>query len=388
MSDTKTNDDELLQAFVRLNLTKGVGCTLSSRLIDAFPDIVSIFNRSVYELTKINRLSANIAGEIKNERNATRAKDEIKLAEENNIKILHRNDVNYPLNFALQSFVSEDAPIVLYVQGDVIEEDKLSIGIVGMRNPSFQGMECTKYFAGQLVQSGFTIVSGFARGIDIIAHESAINAGGRSLAFIGSGLLDVYPPENRDFIKEITSSGAIISEFPLKTPPDASNFPRRNRLIAAMSLGTLVIEAGLRSGALITARLAAEYGREVFAMPGRYNDPNSLGCNMLIQDGVKMVLKTEDILSELPAQWVNTEKTSLAAKSKRKVDLFGQLESQDGSLDETQKKLLEIITTEPLHIEKIASVLNLKSPQVLASLVMLEIKGLVKQLAGKFFVKI
>ncbi|MCD4656332.1 MAG: DNA-processing protein DprA [Planctomycetes bacterium] len=270
----------------------------------------------------------------------------------------------------------------------MIEEDKLSIGIVGMRNPSFQGMECTKYFAGQLVQSGFTIVSGFARGIDIIAHESAINAGGRSLAFIGSGLLDVYPPENRDFIKEITSSGAIISEFPLKTPPDASNFPRRNRLIAAMSLGTLVIEAGLRSGALITARLAAEYGREVFAMPGRYNDPNSLGCNMLIQDGVKMVLKTEDILSELPAQWVNTEKTSLAAKSKRKVDLFGQLESQDGSLDETQKKLLEIITTEPLHIEKIASVLNLKSPQVLASLVMLEIKGLVKQLAGKFFVKI
>ncbi len=388
MSDTEINKDELLQAFVRLNLTKGVGCILASRLINEFPDVVSIFDRSVYELTQIKRISANIANEIKDDRNASCAKDEIKLAKDNNIRILHRLDPLFPLNFTLQSFVAEDAPIVLYIQGDVIEDDKLSIGIVGMRNPSYQGKECTKYFAGQLVESGFTIVSGFASGVDIIAHESAINAGGRSLAFIGSGLLDVYPPENRGFIKEITSSGAIISEFPLKTPPEAGNFPRRNRLIAAMSLGTLVIEAGERSGALITARLASEYGREVFAMPGRYDDPRALGCNKLIQDGVKLVLKTEDILNELPAQWVNTAKTEVASKSKRKKDLFGQIEEHDGSLDETQKKLLAVITTEPLHIEQLASELSLKSHEILASLVMLEIKGLIKQLAGKFFVKI
>ena len=389
MEKKNINSEELLQAYVRLNLTKGVGCVIATRLIREYPDVFSIFSRSVDELKQIKGIGNNAALEIKNDKYLNLAKKEIELARKNNIKILHRDMPEFPLNFALQSIVAEDAPIILYVSGDVTEADKLSIGIVGMRNPSYHGIESTKFFAGQLAESGFTVVSGFARGVDIAAHEAAINAGGRTLAFIGSGLLDVYPPENRSFIKQIVNSGALISEFPLFTPPEVGNFPRRNRLIAAMSLGVLVIEAPEKSGSLITARLASEYGREVFALAGRYDDPNKIGCNRLIQDGAKMVLSTEDILNELPAEWVDTGKTLKAAVKKREKDLFGDDKAENsGSLDETQKKLLSILSTEPMHIDKISSELKLKSPETLSSLVMLEINGLVKQLAGKFFVKV
>jgi DNA processing protein len=218
-------------------------------------------------------------------------------------------------------------------------------------------------------------VSGLARGIDSIAHHSALKEGGRTLAVFGSGLDVIYPPENEKLAGKITASGAIISEFFLGTKPEAPNFPRRNRLISGLSLGVVIVEAGEKSGALLTAACALEQNREVFAIPGNLGSKNSEGTNALIKQGAKLVTRVEDILEELKITGHGDKSAAV------------QTEPDLSRLSETEKDIFKLISDEPNHIDKIAGLASLRLPQVLSTLLSLELKGLVKQLSGKMFVR-
>lgn len=220
---------------------------------------------------------------------------ESELAAKHKIRILSINDSAYPES--LKNIYGP--PKILYVKGELKKEDALGIAIVGSRLASGYGLTQAEKFGFELARLGITVISGLARGIDTKAHLGALKAGGRTIAVLGSGLLNIYPPENKNLSDKISCLGAVISEYPLNTKPLAENFPRRNRIISGLSLGVVVIEAGKRSGALITARCALEQGREVFSLPGKLDSENSFGTNELIKDGAKMTTSVEDILEEL-----------------------------------------------------------------------------------------
>ncbi|MCL4728960.1 MAG: DNA-processing protein DprA, partial [Planctomycetes bacterium] len=221
---------------------------------------------------------------------------EIAKAAEHGVNFVQIEDASYPE--ALKRIT--DPPLLLYVKGTLVREDALAVAIVGSRNASVYGTSQAARFARDFGTRRITVVSGLARGIDTSAHRAALEAGGRTLAVVGSGLADIYPPENARFVDEIASNGAALSEFPLYTPGVARNFPQRNRIIAGLALGVLVIEAGLKSGSLITARLAAEQGREVFALPGKVDHELSQGAHKLIKDGAALVEGPEDVYAGLP----------------------------------------------------------------------------------------
>ena len=246
---------------------------------------------------------------------------------------------------------------------------------MGSRSASVYGKRITERIGRELAKNGITVVSGLARGIDSIAHLSALKEGGRTLAVFGSGLDVIYPPENQKLAEKITGSGAIISEFLLGTKPEAPNFPRRNRLISGLSLGVVIVEAGEKSGALLTAACALEQNREVFAIPGNLDSKNSEGTNALIKQGAKLVTRVEDILEELKI----TRKGDRTPLAPPEQDL--------SQLTDTEKRIFSLISDEPHHIDKIASLTSLGVPQALSTLLSLELKGLVKQLSGKMFVR-
>ncbi len=211
-----------------------------------------------------------------------------------NLNVLTRQDDEYPQN--LKNILYP--PIVLYVKGRLKPQDCNSIAIVGSRLASFYGLSCAEKLAGELANYGLTVVSGMARGIDTASHRGALKQNGRTIAVIGSGFNRIYPPENKGLCEEIAGSGAVISEFPIDTPPEKENFPRRNRIISGLSLGVVVVEAARNSGALITADFALEQGREVFALPGKVDSSTSFGTNELIKQGAKLVSCVDDIIEE------------------------------------------------------------------------------------------
>lgn len=260
-------------------------------------------------------------------------------------------------------------PPFLFVRGALDPEDALAITIVGSRRPSPYGVKTAGRLAGDLAARGVTVVSGFARGIDTAAHRGALEASGRTVAVLGSGVDVIYPPENRGLVEAVTRQGAVISEFPTGTPPLAPHFPRRNRVIAGMSLGAVVVEATEKSGALITAGYAGEFGREVFAVPGNVTSPVSGGTNRLIQDGAKLVRGWEDVVGELPESWRRCLRPVAAAP--RPV-----AEGPEGTL-------LELLSDEPVPIDALVRSSGLPSGQVAALLVSLQLKGLVRQLPGQ-----
>jgi DNA processing protein len=268
-----------------------------------------------------------------------------------------------------------DPPVVLFVKGEFQAHDETAIAVVGTRAPTEYGKLTAERLTAALVNRGMTIVSGLARGIDTIAHQTALKSGGRTVAVLGSGLDMIYPPENRRLAQEITPHGVIISEYFFGAKPDASNFPRRNRIISGLAPGTLVIEAGETSGALITASAALEQGREVFAVPGSILSPKSLGPNRLIQDGAKLVTSVDDILAELPPQLDMFSKTPAVA-------------SPAIHLTENEQKVLNLLSHEPVHIDQLARQTSMPASQLLAILLDLEFKYALKQLPGKFFIKL
>ena len=275
-----------------------------------------------------------------------------------------------------------DPPLVLYIRGAFQPADHLALAVVGSRKPSNYGKAMTQRFSTELVQHGFTVVSGLARGIDSIAHQSTLQAGGRTLAVLGSGINVIYPPENSRLVETISDHGAVLSEFPLDTKPDRWNFPRRNRIISGLSLGTLVVEAAVNSGALLTARHALEQGREVFAVPGRVDVPSSQGTHKLIKSGAKLVEGIDDILEEFP----DIVQSSPAPPPALAITHNMTPSPADLSADEA--RLLALLHPEETHIDRLIRLSQLPAQVVASILVTLELRGLIRQFPGKFFARL
>ena len=265
---------------------------------------------------------------------------------------------------------TEDSPPLLFVRGEIREEDRFAVAIVGSRKATPYGKLAAERLSSELSESGFTIVSGMARGIDTAAHTASIASGGRTIAVLGSGVDRAYPPENRGLMEKIASSGYVVSAFLCGTEPNRENFPRRNRLISGLSMGVVVVEAAEGSGALITAGSALEQNREVFAVPGNITSRTSAGTNGLIKKGATLIQKTDDIIEELAPML----RGFLRTKGKVKVEIT-----------EEEKRLCDILTGEPLHIDTLSRELSLSPAQALATLLGLEIKGIVRQADGKRF---
>ncbi|MCD8350119.1 MAG: DNA-processing protein DprA [Planctomycetaceae bacterium] len=285
---------ELTENLIRLRTVQGVGNAIIWRLLRHFGDSDRILGASEQELCAVKGVSPALAGRI------ARAglydpRDEMDKAVRAGVDIIPYDDAGYPMPLRHMF----DPPVVLYVRGRLIPEDGVAVGIVGTRHNSRYGKENALNLSAALARGGFTIVSGLARGVDTFAHTGALQAGGRTIGVLGCGFDHMYPEENRDLALEMTHSGAVVTEFSMATSPSRDTFPVRNRIIAGLSMGLLVVEAPLRSGSLITARLANEIGRTVFAVPGRMDDARSEGCNRLIRDGAVMVLGVDDIFREL-----------------------------------------------------------------------------------------
>ena len=366
MMDTKVPD---LYDILYLLTIPNIGPARIRKLLQVFEGIDQIRKVPVQKLMQVEGIDLKLAEYIKKGGEAEIARQQIDLIKKNEIKYLLLWDKNYP---SLLKHIP-DAPVILFYRGEVKELHKKSIAIVGTRSPSSYGKMVATDLVCQLVGRGITIVSGMARGIDSIAHQLAIRNGGETLAVLGSGVDQCYPPENRELYREITKHGAILSEYFIGTGPDAINFPKRNRIISGLSLGTVVIEAGERSGALITAVNALNQNREVFAVPGNINNPKSQGCNLLIKQGAKLVQSVSDILEEI---------------GELRLSFSQPAKTIPANLQPLEKKILENLNSDPKHIDRLVLDLNESPSAVLAGLLTLELLGLVQQLAGKMFIRL
>jgi DNA processing protein len=297
--------------WLALNLTSGVGSTLFKRLLDRFKTPEAVFRAPVKELLKIEGLGEKVAEEIRKGPLEKAVEKELKLLKEIGGTIITLEDEAYPERLKA---IYDPSPL-LYVRGELKKEDALAISIVGSRKTSPYGRWITEKVSQDLARHGVTIVSGMARGIDSVAHWGAISGGGRTLAVLGCGVDVIYPRENRNLFGQIIDHGAILSEFPMGSPPEGSHFPKRNRMISGLSLGVVVVQADTGSGSLITAGYALEQGREVFAIPGNVGAEGSRGTNQLIKEGAKLVESSEDILEEILPQWRRGKETTQKAES-------------------------------------------------------------------------
>jgi len=379
----QTNSPDI-EKWLKLKAADGVGPVIFRRLLEHFNSIDLVLGASVSELTKVEGVGSVIAERIAAGRNKIDADAEIELAAKLGVWLVHFQDERYP---ALLKQIY-DPPPVLYVKGTLDETDNLSIGIVGSRRCSLYGSEQASRFAHILASAGFTICSGMARGIDTAAHQGAIAAGGRTIAVQGCGLANVFPPENRKLFETIAESGACVSELPLNYEPLSENFPPRNRIIAGLSLGTIVIEAGVNSGALITAKASLEYNREVMAIPGKIDSPLSRGSNLLLKEGATLIDSVEDVMEAIGhiGSRLNEHVKSAAQTAQEKVEtpLFDIAQLR---LNPVEKSIYDYLNTEPIQAEQIVADSPHPAGGVNAAIVSLRLKGLIKQLPGSMFVR-
>jgi len=371
--------------WLKLIRADSVGSTTFIKLIKHFGSVDRALGASVSELTKIDGVGFKTAEQIAGTRNKFDTAVELELAEKLGVWIIHFDDKRY-LPVLKRIY---DPPPVLYIKGSLARADNLCIAIVGSRRCSLYGQEQSSRFAHLLSSAGFTIVSGMARGIDTAAHQGALSAAGRTIAVQGCGLAaNVFPPENKKLFELIADSGACISELPLQYEAMSENFPPRNRIIAGLSLGTIVIEAGLRSGALITARAALESNREVMAVPGKIDSPLSKGAHQLIKQGAKLVESVEDVMEALGyiGEQLQSHVTTAAAKASESIEtpLF---DVSQLNLNDYEKTIYDCLSKEPLHIDQIIAGTDLAPGSINASLISLRLKGLIKQLPGSLFLR-
>ncbi len=373
-----------IEKWLSLIRAENVGPTTFAKLIKHFGSADRALGASVSELAKINGVGFKTAERIAASRAKFDVSAELELAEKLDVWIINIDDKRYPP--ALKQIY--DPPPVLYIKGSLTREDNLAISIVGSRICSLYGQEQSSRLAHFLSSAGFTICSGMARGIDSAAHQGALSSGGRTIAVQGCGLAGVFPPENKKLFELIAESGACISELPLGYEPLSENFPPRNRIIAGLSLGTIVVEAGLRSGALITARAALENNREVMAVPGKIDSPLSKGTHQLLKQGAKLIESVEDVMEGLGyiGEQLEDHVSTAAEKAGERVEtpLF---DIKTLKLSGPEKTIYECLHKEPLHIEQIIADTELAAGSVNAGLVSLRLKGLIKQLPGSLFVK-
>jgi DNA processing protein len=353
--------------WIGFTLVKGIGAVRFQRLLERFGDVESAWKATPAELAgaglslkMIERLVA-----LREKADLSRLWDQI---QSKGIQVLTWLDESYPQRLK----EIEQPPPVLYVRGELSPEDSWAVAIVGTRRVTPYGRQVTEQIASFLASNGVTVVSGLARGVDAIAHNAALKAGGRTLAVLGSGVDRIYPPENRTLAEQIFKRGAVLSDYAPGTPPEASNFPPRNRIISGLSMAVVVIEAGETSGALITAEFAAEQGREIFAVPGNILAPQSKGTNKLIQQGALPLLSASDIMQALNLTRVGQHKAARKALP----------------ADEVEAKLLTAMGEEPLHVDEIRSHTGLPVEKVSATLVMMELKGMVRQVGNMHYVAV
>jgi len=357
--------------WLALTLTPGVGSILIKRLLDRFKTAESVFRAPLKELLKIEGLGEKVAGEIRKGPLEKAVKRELSLLEEVGGKIVTLKDDDYPKR--LKDIY--DPPALLYLRGELRREDELAIAIVGSRKTSPYGRWITEKIGEDLARHGITVVSGMARGIDSVAHKGALQGGGRTVAVLGCGVDVIYPSENRNLFYQIIEQGAILSEFPMASPPEGGHFPRRNRIISGLSFGVVIVQASAKSGSLITAGYALEQGREVFAVPGNVGAEGSRGTNQLIKEGAKLVESSEDILEEILPQW------------RGEGEAVQKAETPVPGLTEEEKILYGLLEETPLHIDAIIRESRWDPGKVSSLLLNLELKGLISQLPGKCFSK-
>lgn len=347
--------------WVGFNMIPGVGRVRLGRLIEHFGNLGNAWRATGAELTAAG-LDARSVRAIVAARPALDLDAEMERLERSGVRAVPQDDPLFPRR--LREIY--DSPPVLYVRGSYVPGDEWALAVVGTRRPTMYGREVTERLTADLVRNGITVVSGLARGIDTIAHRAALAAGGRTVAVLASGVDIIYPPENRRLAEEIAERGALVCDYPLGTKPRAEHFPRRNRIMSGLALGTLVIEAAENSGALITARMALEQDREVFAVPGSILSPASTGANRLIRDGAKAVLGVEDILEELNLSAIPRQLplTELAPE------------------DETESLILKHLAQGPAHIDDLCRASALPISTLSSTLTLMELKGMVSQLGN------
>jgi DNA processing protein len=362
-----SNNEEVFYS-IALEKVPGVGKKNFKKLISIFESAKKVFssNSEILSKTQDLKLKNLISTKIKKFNDWDKIKEEVEVANKKGISIICLSHPEYPKN--LKNI--PDPPPVLYYKGNLRPSDDLAVAIVGTRMPTSYGRRHAEELSYELSKQGVTIISGLARGIDTIAHEGAIKSGGRTIAVLGNGINIIYPEENRMLFDKIIKNGAVISEFPLFTPPNPYNFPKRNRLISGLALSSVIIEANLKSGSLITARFCKKQNRLLFALPGNVNFDKSKGTNKLIKEGAKLLENPKDILSYiLPDKRLTKENTKTI----------------NPNLKEDEKRILELLREDKRHIDEIGEITKMEIKEVSSLLLNLELNDLVSQLPGKYY---
>lgn len=368
-----SNNLERLSYLKFLLSIEGIGPQKILSIVSKFDSIEKLLESSKASLNSIDGINTVLSNRIiTSKTNFNKIKDEtekeIVNLSKHSARIITYWDEDYP-TLLKEIFYP---PILLYLKGSLKKIENNTIAIVGTRMPTVYGKNQAEIFARELTNKNLVIVSGMARGIDSIVHQTVLQSGGNTIAVIGSGIDVIYPPENKKLFQQISEQGLIISEYSLGTKPDAQNFPKRNRIISGLTLGTLIIETRINGGAMQTAAYAIDQNREIFAIPGNINSKQSEGPNSLIQRGeAKLVFSAEDIIEEL--------KSKLDVKESKKFD------RQQIELNLFEEKLLSVLKEDPKHIDELSKITSMSVPDCLVNLLMLEFKGLVKQLPGKVF---
>ncbi len=367
-----SNPESSLRDLLYLLTVPNLGPGRIRRLVSAAGSIERLLAAPFQVLAKMTGMSEKRFARLRTAGSWQVADDQLSKAAAADVRIMSIWDDDYPE--MLRQI--PQAPVILFVKGHLSLQKPRSLAVVGTRRPSHYGRNVTGRLVSDLVDHGFQIVSGLARGIDTIAHQTVVDKHGQTIAVLGCGIDVVYPAENRALFRAIQDNGAIFSEYMMGTGPDAPNFPRRNRIISGLSAGTLVIEAGERSGALITANYALEQNREVFAVPGNIYQAGSIGPNRLIQEGARLVTGIDDILSELGGI-----ATGQQGREERIVRPLPD------TLSELERRIAVFLQDEPVHVDALVMQLDLSPASILAALLGLELAGVVTQLPGKMFVK-
>lgn len=362
------------EALVALNMVEHVGPVRVRQLLEHFSEASAILSASKHQLLRVRGIGEETAESIANWEKSVDLAAELKRVEDFGCQVVVQSDENYPA--MLREIY--DPPVVLYVKGDLTAKDKNGVAMVGSRMTTHYGIEVARKLAYQLAYVGVTVVSGGARGIDTAAHQGALSGKGRTICVLGTGINIVFPPENGELFERIAANGAIVSQYPFNRKADKSSFAIRNRIVAGMTLGTVVVEANMTSGALITANFATEYGRQIFAVPGRIDSPRSKGCHELIKKGAKLCEGVEDILSEFEYLFPASNRPPSANET-------GVLPALE--LSDSEQKIFDVLDSEELTIDDVIRKAGLPSSAVSVGLLSLEMKRLVKQLPGKLFVR-
>lgn len=353
--------------WVGFNLVKGIGAVRFRALLEAFGDAQTAWQASADDLRQAG-LSEKIVENLVRLRSQVILEQVWERIQQQHVTVLTWDDESYPRR--LKDI--DQPPPVLYVKGTLEEQDDWAVAVVGTRHVTTYGRQVADEISGTLARSGVIVVSGMARGVDTIAHQAALNAGGRTIAVLGCGVDVVYPPENSRLAAQIIEHGALISDYPLRTAPESQNFPPRNRIISGLSQAVIVVEAGVTSGSLITATFAAEQGRDVFAVPGSILAPQCQGTNRLIRDGAAPLLSPQDVLEALNLDMVTEHRAARVVLPTEPVE----------------RQLYQVLGREPMHVDDIRNQANLPIERVSATLALMELKGTVRQLGGMFYVAV